>query len=104
MTRRLTNFESALINELAVIASLLVDRLNESRDPEGPEYSALSSAAIREVIEVAVRTAAARKRLARLRRLRGRRDFLKPDAAELARLRLDALDLDTPFGCEDLKL
>jgi hypothetical protein len=105
MSRRFTPFEISLINELAVIAALLVDRLNDPRDPEGPEYSALSSLAVREVIETAVRVAAARKRLTRFRRLHrhGRRDTLAPDAGELARLHLDRLDLDSPFGAEDLK-
>jgi hypothetical protein len=73
--------------------------------PKAPEYTALSAVDLRQVIETALRVAVARKRLARLRRLRspGRRDQIKLDAAELARLRLDALDLDTPFGCDDLK-
>jgi hypothetical protein len=105
MNRRFTPFEISLINELAVIATLLIDRLNDPRDPEGPEYSALSSLAIREVVDTAVRVAAARKRLARFRRLRrpGRRDTLALDASELSRLQLDRLDLDSPFGAEDLK-
>ncbi len=105
-TRGFTKFESALISELANIANMLVDRLNAPRDPEGPEYLALSSVALRQVIETTLRVAVARKRLGRLRRLRnpGRRDQLKLDAAEIARLRLDALDLDSPFGADDVKL
>jgi hypothetical protein len=105
VNRKFTRFENALISELAIISSLLVDRLNAPRDPEGPEYLCLSSPAIREVIETAVRVAVARKRLGRLRRLRqpGRRDALKLGADELARLRLDGLDLDSPFTAEDLK-
>src|SRR5437868_12266092 len=103
MTRRFTAFEISLINELAAIATLLVDRLNEPRDPQGPEYSALSSLAIREVVDTAVRVAAARKRLTRFRRLRrpGRCDAI--GASELDRLHLDRLDLDSPFGAEDLE-
>jgi hypothetical protein len=80
---------------------MLVDKL----DPDGPEHLHLSTLALREVIEVTLRVAVARKRFARLRRLRspGRRDPLKLDADELARLRLDRIGLDSPFGCEDLK-
>jgi hypothetical protein len=101
--RRFTAFELSLINELAIIASLLVDRLSEPRDLEGrPEFSTLSSLVVREVVDIAVRTAAARKRLAHFRRLRGRRDG-RPGADELARLKLGGLDLDAPFGCDDLQ-
>jgi hypothetical protein len=105
VSRAFTKFETALIGELANIASMLVDRLNAPRDPDGPEYLDLSSPAIREVIETAVRVAVTRKRLGRLRRLRqpGRRDALALGADELARLRLDGLDLDSPFTAEDLK-
>jgi hypothetical protein len=106
VNRKFTKFETALIGELAHVAGLLVDKLQGPCDPEGPEYRNLSSLAIREVVETTVRIAVARKRLAHLRRLRrpGRRDALKLDADELARLRLDRLDLDSPFTAEDLKL
>jgi hypothetical protein len=102
--RRFTTLESALIEELANIANLLVDRLNEPRGPEGPEYLNLSALALREVIETTIRVAAARKRLTRLRRLRrsGSRDALNAD--EFARLRLNSIDLDNQFHVEDLKL
>jgi hypothetical protein len=105
MKRAFTKFEGALILELATIANLLVDKLNAPRDPEGPEYLNLSSLALREVIETTIRVAAARKRLARLRRLRrpGRCDEIGLDADELARLRLGGIDLDSPFDVEDLK-
>jgi hypothetical protein len=99
MNRKFTKFEGALINELAHIANLLVGKL----EAEGPEH--LSAVALREVIEVTVRVAAAQRRLQRLRRLKspGRRDTLKLEPEELARLRLGAIDLDSPFGVEDLK-
>ena len=104
--RRFTTFELSLINELAVIADLLVTRLSEPRDPEGPrpEYPALSALAIREIVDIAVRTAATRKRLAHFRRLRrpaGRE--VKLSAEELARLRLDGLDLESQFAAEDFQ-
>jgi hypothetical protein len=105
VNRKFTKFEIALIHELATVASLLVDRLQAPGGPEGKEYLNLSSVSLRELIETAVRVAAARKRLGRLRRLRspGRRDALKLDPTELARLWLDGLDLDSSFGCDDLK-
>jgi len=104
MSRPFTKFEAALIGELANIASLLVDRLHAPRDPE--EYPNLSSVSIREVVEATVRIAVARKRLTHLRRLRrpGRRDPLKLNADELARLHLEDIDLDAPFNCDDVLL
>jgi hypothetical protein len=101
--RRFTSFELSLINELAIIATLLVDRLSEPRDPEGhPEFPTLSALRVREIVDTAVRTAAVRKRLAHFRRLRGRRDG-RPGAEELARLKLGGLDLDAPFTSTDLQ-
>jgi hypothetical protein len=92
---RLTDHQITLVNELALVSGLLVDSLSNSQG--------LSALALRDIIEMAVRVAAARKRLGRLRRLR-RAGPVAPSVDELARLRLDRLDIDSPFGAEDLKL